>query len=482
MYNLTNINKENDKIISASKEPSWMLDLRKEASEKYDGLPFEVSSLYAKYSNANHLLPDYIYFKDDNTKSNYLDDNQFLSEIVEHKDLENENNIICINSEIQKLSVSEKMRKDGFVISSISEGLSDYSDIIKEHLTHNKLDFNEDKYLALSSSYYQNGYFIYIPKNMIIEDPIRIVNYLSPDGYSSISRNIIISDTSSKSMIVQELYSSDNKDSKESKILKKNQQACFELLDTHIHPNSQLEMVTLQALDYNSVNFSNRKAFVEKDGKMSWYLSLFGSQLSRYKIDSIMKGSGASAEDLEILFGIGNQSFDVTSNLVHIGPNTKGRVLVKSVMKDTSQSLFKGMIKINKQAQHTESFLAGHAILLDKGAKSDAIPGLEIEANEVKATHSASVAQIDQNQIFYLMCRGLSEELAKREIVNGFLEPMSRRMGPTIRAWINYLIENKWLGKKLILKTDEAMEQILEVEKTRYRETEDIFEKHYKYR
>ena len=152
MYNLTNINKENDKIISASKEPSWMLDLREEASKKYDGLPFEVSSLYAKYSNANRLLPDYIYFKDDNKKSNYLDNNQFISEIIEHKDLENENNIICINSEIQKLSVSEKMRKDGFVISSISEGLSNYSDIIKEHLMHNKLDFNEDKYLALSSS------------------------------------------------------------------------------------------------------------------------------------------------------------------------------------------------------------------------------------------------------------------------------------------------------------------------------------------
>jgi Fe-S cluster assembly scaffold protein SufB len=151
-------------------------------------------------------------------------------------------------------------------------------------------------------------------------------------------------------------------------------------------------------------------------------------------------------------------------------------------MKDTSQSLFKGMIKINKNAKSTESYLAGHAILLDKGAKSDAIPGLEIESNEVKATHSASVSQIDEKQIFYLMSRGLSEESAKREIVGGFLEPISRRMGPTIRAWINYLIENKWLGKPLILRTDEAMEQILEVEKTRYRETEDIFEKHYKYR
>jgi Fe-S cluster assembly scaffold protein SufB len=244
-----------------------------------------------------------------------------------------------------------------------------------------------------------------------------------------------------------------------------------------------LEVVTLQAMnEKNSVNFSNRKAFIEKDAKMSWYMGLFGGQLSRYKIDNIMKGQGAIAEDVEIIFGTNDQSFDVTSNLIHYGPNTRGRVLSKSVMKDKSKSLFKGMIKIDKTGKSAESFLAGHAILLDKGAKSDTIPGLEIETNEVRATHSASVAQIDENQIFYLMCRGLNNEEAKREIVSGFLEPLSRKMGPTIRAWVNYLIENKWLGKPLLLKTDEAMEYILEIEKSRYRETEDIFEKHYKYR
>jgi Fe-S cluster assembly scaffold protein SufB len=209
---------------------------------------------------------------------------------------------------------------------------------------------------------------------------------------------------------------------------------------------------------------------------------MFGSLLSRYKTDSVMKGPGASSEDVEIVFGAGNQSFDVTSNLVHSGPHTRGRVLVKSVLKDKSKSLFKGMIKIDKEGRGTESYLAGHAILLDRGAKSDAIPGLEIKTNEVKATHSASVAQMDENQIYYLTTRGLNREGAKREIVAGFLEPLSRKMGPTIRAWVNYLIENKWQGKQLMLRTDEAMEQILEVEKSRYRETQDLFEKHYKYR
>ena len=341
--------------------------------------------------------------------------------------------IVCKNGSIVNTFLDDELKKRGLVISKISEALNEYSDIIKKHLTKNKLDFKEDRFLALCSAAFKHGFFIYVPKNMIIDEPIRIINYLSESGSSSISRNIIISESNSKVYCSsRSLYSANIKN-------KDIQQVYFELMDAHVMNNSQLEMVTLQSLDYQAVNFSNRKSFVEQDANMSWSIGLFGSQLSRYKIDSIMQGQGASVGDVEIIFGIGNQSFDISSNLIHSAPNTKGRVLVKSVMKDTSQSLFKGMIKINKNAKSTESYLAGHAILLDKGAKSDAIPGLEIESNEVKATHSASVSQIDEKQIFYLMSRGLSEESAKREIVGGFLEPISRRMGPTIRAWINYL-------------------------------------------
>jgi len=468
MYKLSSIEDNFDNIFDDS-EPEWMRQFRKDASLNYEKLPFEVSQLYTKYSNANRLLPDKIFF--DETKENH-DLSIFSDRIAE---LSKGTGIVCKNGSIVNTFLDDELKKGGLVISKISEALNEYSDIIHKHLTKNKLDFKEDRFLALCSAAFQHGFFIYVPKNMVIAEPIRIINYLSENGSSSISRNIIISEPNSKATVVQELYSANIKN-------KDIQQVYFELLDAHLMNNSQLEMVTLQSLDYQAVNFSNRKSFVEQDANMSWSIGLFGSQLSRYKIDSIMQGQGASVGDVEIIFGIDNQSFDISSNLIHSAPNTKGRVLVKSVMKDTSQSLFKGMIKINKNAKSTESYLAGHAILLDKGAKSDAIPGLEIESNEVKATHSASVSQIDEKQIFYLMSRGLSEESAKREIVGGFLEPISRRMGPTIRAWINYLIENKWLGKPLILRTDEAMEQILEVEKTRYRETEDIFEKHYKYR
>ncbi|HET9806921.1 MAG TPA: SufD family Fe-S cluster assembly protein [Nitrososphaeraceae archaeon] len=473
MYQLSLLEKNFNNLIENVKEPSWMTQTRHEAFKQYTSLPLESSALYSKYSNANKLIPDNIFFNSP-TLTDDKDELNIFSDRIE--ELSKTSSILCKNSKILQSFLPEEFEKKGIIITNITYAINEFSDLIQKYLNKNKLNYEEDKFLALSSAAFQNGYFIFIPKNIVLEDPIRIINYLSEDGLSSISRNIIVCEDFSKATLVQELYSPEVNNSQSQ------QQAYFELLEAHVMPNAQCEMVTLQSMNYDSINFSNRKAFVERDAKMSWSLALFGSQLSRYKVDSIMQGPGALAEDVEIIFGIGNQSFDITSNLIHVAPHTRGKVLVKSVLKDTSQSLFKGMIKINKNAKATESYLAGHAILLNKGAKSDAIPGLEIECNEVRATHSASVAQIDENQIFYLMSRGLSKELAKREIVGGFLEPISRKMGPTIRAWINYLIENKWLGKPLKLKIDEAMEQILEVEKSRYRENEDIFEKHYKYR
>ena len=221
--------------------------------------------------------------------------------------------------------IPDKISKQGVIISDLKEAVTKYEDLIKKQLTINQLNYTEDKFLALEASAFQSGLFVYIPKNVIIEDPIRIVNSLADDGNSSITRNHDCQDVGSKATVVQEIYAPQRVNRKDV------QQAYFELVECHVNPNAHLEMVTLQAMSGDTVNFSNKRAFIERDGKMSWYLGMFGTQLSRYKIDSIMKGPGSSAEDVEIIFGIGNQSFDVTSNLIHYGQNSRGRVLVKSV-------------------------------------------------------------------------------------------------------------------------------------------------------
>ncbi|MDQ4073993.1 MAG: SufD family Fe-S cluster assembly protein [Thermoproteota archaeon] len=525
MISLSLITKDNfNKILSDKyNEPDWIAETRKEAITRLSDLPAEVSPLYSKYTGLGLLKPEKVFF------SNVESSN--LSEDLESRlnEIKSSPSLLMIGSSVLHAFVPEYLSKQGLIVSSIQDAFNNYPDLLKKYLKDNSLNYGEDRFLALGISAFQSGFFVYVPKNLVLEEPIRIVYSLKADGISSICRNIVISDTGSKATIVQELYSSvlkrvgggvpvsaatttasvdtnenanidtpshstvsatntENGSSElasggDTSVVENNVQPCyFEVLECSVKPTAELEFITLQAMDSSTINVSNRKAFVEQDGKMSWYSGMFGTKLCRYKTDSVMKGPGASSEDVEIVFGSEKQSFDISSNLDHAGFSSRGKVLVKSIVKDGSKSLFKGMIKIRKNAKASESFLAGHAILLNKGSIADAIPGLEIETNEVKATHSASVSQIDEEQIFYLMCRGLDRESAKREIVNGFVEPLSRKMGPFIRAWISYLFENKWTGKPLVLKADEVMEQILEVEKSRYKETADIFEKHYKYR
>jgi len=487
MISLSLISKDNFNEIlpGGDGEPEWISNNRKKAISQFSKLPFEVSPLYSKYTGLTMLEPEKIFFS--NTESSALSDD--LN--IRLEEIRSAPSMIIVGSSVAHIYVPEQLSKQGLIISSIGDAFIKHPELLRKHFEDNANNYGEDRFLSLGLSSFQSGFFIYIPKNLVITEPIRIVYSLRGDGASSICRNVVISDVGSKATVVQELYSpspspstlsgiDDDQTGKSDK--NKTQQCYFEVLECGIKPSSELEFITLQAMDLFTVNVSNRKAFVEQDGKMSWYSGMFGTSLCRYKTDSIMKGSGASSEDVEIVFGTEKQLFDISSNLDHAGYSTRGRVMVKSIMKDESKSLFKGMIKIRKDAKISEAYLAGHAILLNKGSHSDAIPGLEIETNEVKATHSASVSQIDEEQIFYLMCKGLDRESAKREIVHGFVEPLSRKMGPFIRAWISYLFENKWTGKPLLLKTDEVMAQILEVEKSRYKETANIFEKHYKYR
>ncbi|HYY40212.1 MAG TPA: SufD family Fe-S cluster assembly protein, partial [Nitrososphaera sp.] len=378
---LSSIN--NDYIdLLAAKEPSWLTSIRRQAFSQYQSLPAEVSPLYSKYSDVNKIKPEIIHFAAPIIRPAAL--GKDLSDRL--KELERETGILQIGQQISKMFIPDSVAKQGVIISGIKDALNSHSDLIKSQIDANQLNYLEDKFLALEASAFQSGVFIYIPRNIMLEEPIRVITSLADDGTSLISRNIVVADTGSKATVVQELYAPGSSGRQDI------QQGYFELVETHVNPNAHLELVTLQAMGAETVNVSNRKAFVERDAKMSWYIGMFGSLLSRYKTDSVMKGPGASSEDVEIVFGVGNQSFDVTSNLIHQGPHSRGRVLVKSVLKDNSKSLFKGMIKIDKEGKGTESYLAGHAILLDRGAKSDAIPGLEILTNEVKATHSASVA------------------------------------------------------------------------------------------
>lgn len=467
-HTLSSLNDDYVRALS-EKEPKWLGKIRENAFSYYRNLDSEVSPLYNKYSGVSVLKPEQIFLSSDHGSIEPFSE-------LNHR-IEEANSGICavnVGNGLYAVNLPEELKRKGMIIESIHDALRKHEELVKMFLTSN-MDPTEDKFLALECSLFNSGVFVYIPKNLTLELPVTIINTLTSDGVSSVARNIFFLDESSSASVIQELYAPTDASNG------KAQQIYFELLEAHVAKNANLELVTLQAMGNENMHFSNRKAFLERDARINWYVGAFGSSFSRYKVDNLLKGEGAYAEHSDIIFGNKNQAFDITADLTHLASSTRGRVLVKSVLKDSSKSLFKGMIQISKNAKASESYLAGHAILLDKGAKSDAIPGLEIETNEVKATHSASVAQVDEDQMFYLLSRGFNKDSARRIIIDGFLEPLARRMSPKVRAWINYLIDSKWQGRPLILKTDEIMREMIEVEEARVTDT-DIFEKHYKYR
>jgi len=452
-----------DEISSSRNEPNWLKEYRNSALSIYQELPPEVSPLYNKYSDAKRMNPEQVSLSI-NTDSKIP---EFLTKRID--EVKNQTSIIQIGSNIHSVNLSDKLQSSGVIISSINDALTQNNEIVEK--TIKSSNSKEDKYTALNNAAFNTGVFVYIPKNLIIEEPIHLLSCLSEDGISTISRNLIVAEDNTKATIIQELYSP--------KI--QTQQAYLELLNTSVGSNSNLDLTTLQMMEQNSVNFSTRRTDVSQDAKINWYLGLFGTMLSRYRIDYHLNGTGSSVNDSEVVFGNNEQSFDLNTVVNHNKESTEGKVVEKSILKDKSKSLFKGMIRINENAAHSNSFLSGRSILLDKGAKSDAIPGLEILTNDVKATHSASVAQIDEEQIFYLGSRCLSRAEAERIIVEGFLEPLSRSMSYQVRAWISYLIESKWEGNELSINNDEQLKALVEVEETRYNEHAEI-EQHYKYR
>ena len=452
-----------DEISSSRNEPDWLKDYRKNSLSVYDRLPMEISPLYNKYTDAKKMDPEKVSLSTSTTDTIP----SFLTKRL--GELENEICIIQIGTNIHKINLPDELKSKGLVISSISDAIENNSELVKKALEASKSE--EDRFTALNNAAFNSGIFIHIPRNLIVDKPIHFLTCLSEDGHSTISRNIIFADESSKATIVQELYSPSIQ----------TQQAYLELMNTSLGANAQLDVTTLQMIDQHAVSFSTRRTDLAQDAKVNWYSGLFGSMLSRYKIEYFLNGTGASSNDSEVIFGNNEQSFDIQTNVNHESPSTEGRVVEKSILRNKSKSLFKGMIRIQKNASKSNSFLSGRSILLDKDAKSDAIPGLEIFTNDVKATHSASVAQIDEDQIFYLKTRCLTKEEAERTIVEGFLEPLSRKMSFQVRAWIAYLIESKWDNKELTINTDKELAKFVEIEETRYNEDSEI-EQHYKYK
>ncbi len=214
-------------------------------------------------------------------------------------------------------------------------------------------------------------------------------------------------------------------------------------------PGATLRYVSAQGLGEHSWIFATQRAEVERDANLDWVALGFGSSRGKVRMETRLSGRGSSARVTGAYAGNGSQHLDFDTTQEHAAPNTTSDLAFRGVLEESATAVWRGMIRVDPGAQQTDAFQESRNLLLSKSAHADAIPGLEIEANDVRCTHAAAVAQIDPEQLHYLRSHGLPIEEAKRLVIEGFLEALVERLerGP-VRAAVSVALERR-LGEIL---------------------------------
>jgi Fe-S cluster assembly scaffold protein SufB len=283
------------------------------------------------------------------------------------------------------------------------------------------------------------GVVVYVPDGAAIRDPIVLRWSAGAPGTGLVGRTVVILGRDAHARVLEE-----QTDSGES--VTERQSLWAGTMEVHLGEGAALDVAGEENFGSSTVAFVNRHSTLATRSSLRWAMATVGGMLVKSRIDNELVGDGASVHQAEIGFGGGSQLFDLTSYTRHLGKDTTGDLLSKGVFQDRSRGYFKGLIEIHKSATGTDSFLGEFAMLLTKRARSVAIPSLEIDQPNVRrASHASSVGPIDEAQIFYLMSRGLSRDVARKFIVLGFLEPVVARIPlDDAQERLRLLLDGKW--------------------------------------
>ena len=322
-----------------------------------------------------------------------------------------ENFDLSPKAKISVTALSEDLAEKGVILTDINTALDKYPTAQQYFFKNTKID--KDKFVALSAAHFNNGIFLYVPKNIELEEPMR-VNF---EG-NGILHNLIIVEPNSKLDFIEE-YSN--------KEINQEQLNCC-ITEVFANDNSKINFHHINNWTKNVYNFTNIVGAVERDASINWVSGCFGGKLNRIKIDTLFNGQGSQCNNIGVFLGRGKEHIDFTTNMYHNTVQTTNNVVVDGILKDESSSVYRGLIKIEKEAQKTYSYLENHILKLGEKTLANSIPSLKIDANDVKASHGATVGQINEEHMFYLMARGLSREEAERLIVEGFFEPVIQKI------------------------------------------------------
>lgn len=338
-------------------------------------------------------------------------------------------------SEVVYHSLLESLQKKGVIFESTDIALQKYPEYFQEYFGK-IIPATDNKFSALNSAVWSGGSFIYVPKGVHIELPLQAYFRINAENMGQFERTLIIADEGASVHYVEgctaPTYSTDSLHS-----------AVVEII---VKKDARVQYTTIQNWSSNVYNLVTKRAFAYENAEMFWLDVNLGSKITMKYPAIYLMGRHARGEVQSLAFAGKNQHQDAGAKIIHCAPDTSSKIVSKSISKDGGRSSYRGLLKVNKGAKNIKSHIACDALILDKNSRSDTYPTNIVEEQDVTIAHEATVAKIGEEQLFYLMSRGLSEEQAISLIVNGFAKPIIKALPMEYALELNRLLELEMTG------------------------------------
>jgi len=328
------------------------------------------------------------------------------------------NNIDINNS--GKSYIDIKNKDKNVIIEDFDGMLKNHENILKEKFM--SIVKATDKFTSFHNAFLNNLIFVYVPKNIEVKDPIELSSTVSSDV--TFDHLIVFADDNTKFTLVENSKSNINKGD----TINNNEIYRSNIVEIFVGNNSNVNYGNVQLLDQNTFNFTIKKASVGNNSTMNWMDCCFGSKVTLSEVTTLLNGNGAQTNNHGIFFGSKQQQFDLVANSIHNSSHTTSDIFTKGALTGSGKCLYRGLVKINQNAFGSNGYQKEDTLLLSEDAAADSIPNLEIDNNDVRCTHGASIGKIDMEKMFYMQSRGLNEEQATKEYVKGFFEQLIQKI------------------------------------------------------
>ncbi len=426
--------------ISAQKnEPEWMLEYRLKALAHFQKRP--MPNWGADISGLN--LDDIYYYVRpvDAAGKNWEDVPDSIKKTFDRLGIpEAERKFLAgvgaqYESEMVYHSIQEHLEKQGVIFLSIEDGLRQHPDLFREYFG-TVVPIEDNKFAALNSAVWSGGSFVYVPKGVKVDLPLQAYFRLNIANIGQFERSLIIADEGAQVHYVEGCtapqYTTDSFHSG--------------VIEIIVKKGARVRYSTIQNWSTNVYNLVTQRAMVHEGGTMEWVDANLGSKVTMKYPSCYLVGEGAHGEILSMAFAGPGQTQDAGGKMVHFAPNTSSKITSKSISKAGGRASYRGLLKVHKGAVNVRSNVVCDALLLDPQSRSDTYPYIEIDEEDVTIGHEASVSKVGEEQLFYLMSRGLSEEEATTMVVSGFIEPLVKELPMEYAVEMNRLIQLQMEG------------------------------------